>query len=72
MVDDAVVVVVWQGIYDPGQTQEKDGDRGFILLQPHSVVLPRLDAGRDGVESSKTVRPISPRGTRCVRHVKIM
>ena len=25
-------LVVWQSIYDPGQTQQKDGDRGFILI----------------------------------------
>ena len=42
--------VVWQGIYDPGQTQEKDGDREFILLPPQSAVLPRSDAGSDVVE----------------------
>ena len=46
------VVVVWQGIYDPGQTQEKDGDRGFILLPPQPAMLPRPDAGSNGVESA--------------------
>ena len=40
--------VVWQGIYDPDQTQKKDGDRGFILLQP--TMLPESDAGSNGVE----------------------
>ena len=25
--------VVWQGICEPGQTQEKDGDREFIKYQ---------------------------------------
>ena len=45
-----VVVVVGQGIYDPGHTQEKDGDRGFLLLLPQPAVLPGLDAGSDGVE----------------------
>ena len=43
-------MVVWQGVYDPGQTQEKDGDQGFILLPPQPAVLPRSDAGIDGVE----------------------
>ena len=43
-------VVVWQSIYDPDQTREKDGDREFILLPPHSAVLPRSDVGSDVVE----------------------
>ena len=42
--------VVWQGIYDPGQTQEKDGDRGCILLPPQPALLSRSDARSDGVE----------------------
>ena len=42
--------VVWQGIYDPGHTQQKDGDRGFILLPPQPAVLPRSAPGSDGVE----------------------
>ena len=42
-----VFFVVWQGIYDPGQTQQKDGSRGFILLPPQPAVLPRSDAGCD-------------------------
>ena len=42
--------VVWQGIDDSGQTQQKDGDRGFILLPPQPTALPRSDAGSDGVE----------------------
>ena len=51
------------GIYDPGQTQEKNKDRRFILLPSQPVVLPRSDAGNDGVEPApyfalKTVRPI--------------
>ena len=45
-----LVVVLRQGIYDPDQTQEKDGDREFILLPPQPAVLPRSDAGSDGVE----------------------
>ena len=45
-----IFFVVWQGIYDPGQTQQKDGDRGFMLLPPQPAVLPRSDAGSDGVE----------------------
>ena len=49
------VVVVWQGIYDPGQTQQKDGDRGFILLPPQPVVLPRSDAGSDRVEPAPCI-----------------
>ena len=32
------------------QTQEIDGDRGFILLPPQAAVLLRLDADSDGVE----------------------
>ena len=68
--------VVWQSVHDPVQTQEKDGDRGFILLQPQSAVLLRSDAGSDGVEphlvsSFKTVRPIILGGARCLGHVKI-
>ena len=46
----ALLFVVWRGIYNPGQTQQKDGDRGFILLPPQPAVLSRSDAGRDGVE----------------------
>ena len=37
------LVVVWQGIYHPSQTQEKDGDQEFILLPPQPDVLPRSD-----------------------------
>ena len=50
LVQSFVVVVVWQGICDPGQTQEKNGDRGFILLPPQPAVLPKSDAGSNGVE----------------------
>ena len=50
MLEWRIFFVVWQGIYDPGQTQQKDGDRGFILLPPQPAVLPRLDAGSGGVE----------------------
>ena len=42
--------VVWQGIYDPGQTQQKDGDQRFFLLSPQHAVLPRSGAGSDRVE----------------------
>ena len=45
-----LLFVVWQSIYDPGQTQEKDRGRGFILLPPQLAVLPKSDAGSDGVE----------------------
>ena len=72
-----LLFVVKQGIHDPDQTQEKDGGRGFILLPPQPAELPRSDAGSDGVSqhlvsSSKTVRPIIPRGARCMGQVKIM
>ena len=42
--------VTWQSTYDPGQTQQKDGDRRLILLPPQPAVLPRSNAGSDGVE----------------------
>ena len=42
--------VVWQGLHDPGQTQQKDGDRWFTLLPPKPAVLPTADVGSDGVE----------------------
>ena len=42
--------VVWQTIYDPGQIQQKNKDRGYILLPPQSAVLPRSNAGSNGVE----------------------
>ena len=45
-----IVVVICQGIHDSGQTQEKDGDLGFILLPPQPTVLPRSDAGSERVE----------------------
>ena len=45
-----IFFVLWQGIYDPGQTQQKDGNQGFILLPPQPAVLPTSDAGSDGVE----------------------
>ena len=45
-----IFFVLWQGIYDPGQTREENEDRGFILLPPQSAVLPRSDAGSDGAE----------------------
>ena len=47
---DLSLFVVWQGIYDLGQTQQKDRDRGFILLPARPAVLPRSDAGSDSVE----------------------
>ena len=31
-------MAVWQGIYDLGQTQQKDGEQGFILLPPQPAV----------------------------------
>ena len=45
-----LLFVVWQGIYDPGQTQQKDGDRGFILLPAQPDVLPISDASSDEVK----------------------
>ena len=51
--------VVFQGIYDPGQTQQKDGDRGFILLPPQLAVLPRSDAGSDRVEPAPRGKTIN-------------
>ena len=66
-----------ESIYDPGQTQEKDGDRGFCFY--HSNLLCCLDQMLAAIElkqhlvsSSKTVRLIIPRGVRCMGHVKIM
>ena len=69
--------VVWQGIYDSGQTQQKDGDRGFILLPSQPAVLPRSDVGSDRVEPSpcfviQNCQTLIPRGARCIEHVKIM
>ena len=46
----AFFFVVWQGIHNPGQTQEKNGGRGFILSQPQSAVLPRSGTDSDGLE----------------------
>ena len=44
--NDAFFFVVWQGIYDSGQTQEKDGDRAFIPLPLQPALLLRSDAGK--------------------------
>ena len=44
------VVVLWLGSYDPGQIQEKEGGRGFILLLPQPAGLLRSDVGSDKVE----------------------
>ena len=72
---------MWQGIHDPGQTQEKDWGRGFILLPHQPAVLPRSETvlPRSVIElslhllsSSKTVRPIFPRGSQSVDHVELM
>ena len=38
------------------QVRHKNGDRGFILLPPLHAVLPRSDAGSDGVEPAHCVR----------------
>ena len=70
-------VVVWQGIYDPGQAQEKDGNRGFTLLLPNLLccldqMLAVMELSQHLVSSSKTVRLIIPRGARCMEHAKIM
>ena len=70
--------VLWRGIHDPGQTQEKNGERGFNLLQPQPAVLPRSDAGSDGVEPASCFviqncqTHIISQGARCTRHVNIM
>ena len=69
--------VVWQGIYDPGQTQEKSGNLGFILLHPYLLccldqVVAVMELSQHLVSSSKTVRPIIPWGARCTEDVKIM
>ena len=68
---------VWQGIYDPGQTRQKDGDRGFILLHLNRMCCPDqmlavMELSQHRVSSSKTVRPVILRGARCRGHVKIM
>ena len=72
-----VVVVVWQDIYDPGQTQQKNGDRGQTPSSPQPAALSRSDAGSNGAEPApcfviQTVTPILPRGARCMQHAKIM
>ena len=69
--------VLWQGIYDPGQTQEKDGDRGFILYHPNLLccldqMLAMTELSQHLVSSSQTVRPIIPCSAQCMRHVKIL
>ena len=69
--------VIWQGIRDLGQTDEKDGGRVFNLLPPQPAVLPRsvlavMELSQHFVSSFKTIRPIVPGGARCVGHVKIM
>ena len=70
-------LAVWQGIYDPGQTQEKVGIEGLSfyhlkLLCYLDQMLAVMELIQDLVSSSKTVRPIIPRGARCMGHVKIM
>ena len=70
-------LVVWQGIYDPDQTQEKVGTEGLSFYHPNLLccldqILAVMDLIQDLVSSSKTVRPIILRGARCMGHVKIM
>ena len=53
------------------------GDQEFILFHPNLVcclnqMLAVTELSQHLVSSSKTVRPIIPRGARCVGHVKIM
>ena len=69
--------VVWQGIYDPGQTQQKNEAEGLSfyyhnLLCSLDQMLAVIKLNQHLVSSSKTVRPIISRGARCVGHVKIM
>ena len=67
-----------QGMYDPGQSQEKNGDnRGFIFYHPSLLccadqMLAVTELSQHLVSSSKTVRPIIPSDARWMRHVKIM
>ena len=49
---DIFFFVVWQGIHDPGQTQEKDWGRGFIFLPLQLAALPRSGVGSDGFEQA--------------------
>ena len=56
-------LVIWQGIYDPGQTQQKDGDREFILSHLNLLCCPDqilavMELSQHLVLSSKTIRPI--------------
>ena len=72
-----VVVVVWQSIYDPGQTQERMEVKGLSFYH-HSLLccpdqmLAVTKLSKHLVSSFKTVRPIIPRGARCVGHHKII
>ena len=68
---------VWQGINDPGQTQQKDGHRGLSFCHPNLLcrldqMLTVMELSQHLVSSLKTVKPIIPRGTRCMGHLKIM
>ena len=56
----------------PDQTRTGLRPRVYLLL-PQAPVLPKSDAGSDGVNqhqvsSSKTVRPLAPYGARCMGH----
>ena len=62
-------MVEYLSIYDQGQTQVKDGNRGFIHLLPQPAVSPRSDAGSDEVEPApcyviQNCQTIIPRGAR--------
>ena len=68
--------VVWQGIYDPRQTQEKDGTEALLFYHPSLLccrdqMLEVTELSQHLVMSSKTVRPIISRCARCMGHVKI-
>ena len=70
--------VVWQGIlYDPGQRQEKNGAESLSFCHPSLLcwldqMLVVMELSLHLVSSSKTVRPIIPRGARFVGDVEIM
>ena len=44
------IQVIKAGDLSFSSAQEMDRNRGFILSPPQSAVLPRSDAGSDGVE----------------------
>ena len=72
-----LVIILWQGIYDLVRHNKKIGTERLSFYHPNLLCCPDqmlavMELSQHLVSSSKTVRPIIPRGARCMEHAKII